>query len=297
MPVNAATLKTMEVDTTNAYLQGLRSMSTPVWERIAQLVPMKTKTIEAPIMGQIGPLREWVGPRQIETLESHGYSITAKKFEKTVDIPVDAVDDDTWGVYLPQMQDLGTQSGAWPDQQVIAKLIAGESDKCYDGQPFFSAAHPANNLQATFSNLAAGANPAWYLFDTTKAIKPMFWGLRKSPVFTNMWDLKDHNVFYLDKYVSGVKARGVADYGFPQFAYKLKTALDATNWETASVNMMSLQNAKGENLGARPTLALIPPILKPAADKLWGREKLATGEDNIHYKAVEYIVCQRLPNT
>lgn len=297
MPVSAATtLKTMEIETTAAYLRGLRSMSDPVWQRIAQLVNMRTKTIEAPIMGQVGPLREWVGPRQIEQLEANGYAITAKKFEKTISVPQDAVDDDTWDVWMPQMQDLGDQAGAWPDQQVCAKLELGETDLCYDGLPFFSASHPANNLQATFSNLTGSGSPAWYLFDTTKSIKPLIWALRMAPKFTNRWNPNDENVFQKDELQSGVKARGVADFGFPQFAYKLKSTLDATNWETALTNMMSLLNAKGENLGARPTLALIPPILKPVADKLWGRQKLANGEDNIHYKAVDYIVCQRLSN-
>jgi phage major head subunit gpT-like protein len=296
MPVNAATLKTMEIETTAAYLRGLRSMSDPVYSRIATTVPMTTKSMDAPIMGQLGPLREWVGPRVLETLEANGYTIKAKKFEKTVYVPLEAVEDDTWGVWMPQMQDLGNQAGAWPDQQVITKLAAGATDLCYDGLPFFSASHPTNNVQKAFSNLTGSGSPAWYLFDTTKSIKPMFWGLYKAPVFTNRWSPTDDNVFWEDQLVSGVRARGVADFGFPQFAYKLGSTLDATNWETALTNMMSLLNAKDENLGCKPNLALIPPILKPAADKLWGREKLATGEDNIHYKAIEYVVCQRLSN-
>lgn len=296
MPVNAATLRTVEVATTNAYLQGLKSISDPVWKRIAQLITMSTKTIEAPIMGMIGPLREWVGPRVLETLEAHGYSITAKKWEKTAYVPRDAVDDDTYGVWLPQFQDLGTQAEALPDQQVCAKLEDGENGKCYDGQPFFYSAHPTNNIQTTFGNVYGTGAPAIYFFDTTKAVKPLFWGLRSAPEYTKLWSLTDHNVFWLDRYISGVRARGVADFGFPQFAYKLKNTLDATNWEKVLVDMMSLLNAKGENLGVKPNLALIPPIAKPAADRLWGRERLASGEDNIHYKAIEYVVCQRLSN-
>lgn len=296
MPVNHGTLQTVERQVTNAYLKGLTSFSDPIWSLIAQEVSMKTKTVEAPIMGMLGPLREWVGPRVLETLEAHGYTITAKKFEKTAHIEREAIDDDTHGVWMPQFQDLGLQAAAWPDQQCCLKLETGESSNCYDGLPFFSASHPTNNIQTTFSNLAGSGSAAWYLFDTTKAIKPMFWGLRDAPEFTNFWDLKDPNVFWLDKYVSGVRARGVADWGFPQFAYKVKGALDATNFESAQVAMMSLTNAKGENLGVKPNLAIIPTVHKQAAQRLWDRERLASGEDNINKGAIKYLIGQRLSN-
>lgn len=54
---------------------------------------------------------------------------------------------------------------------------------------------------------------AWYLADTGRAVKPLIWQNRISPEFTWMNKPDDENVFMLDKYFYGVRARGVAGYG------------------------------------------------------------------------------------
>lgn len=54
---------------------------------------------------------------------------------------------------------------------------------------------------------------AWYLADTGRAIKPLIWQNRMAPEFTYLNKPDDPNVFMQDKYVYGVRARGVAGYG------------------------------------------------------------------------------------
>lgn len=52
----------------------------------------------------------------------------------------------------------------------------------------------------------------WYLMDTTKGIKPLVFQLRQAPKMTQMTNMTDPNVFNDDKFLWGVKARGVEGY-------------------------------------------------------------------------------------
>jgi len=310
--ITSGDLRQLEIESTNAFLTGLQSMTAPMFERLSTTISMNTKTVEAPILSQIGALREWVGPRLVERFARDAYSITAKEFEKTIGIPRTAIEDDNVGLWMPQIGTLGQQAAAWPDQQVFAKLGKGFADLCVDGKPFFSTQHP-DGKGGTYSNTdsangTAGTAPTWYLFDLSKMLKPLIWALRKAPEFTAFWDLKDPNVFWHKEYISGVYARGVADYGFPMHAYAVRGGLTATTFENAVKAMQKLTNAVGENMNVSPTLAVIPSDLKPDADRLWGAEltimqgsgaaNVAVGTvTNTKFKAIEYVVAQRLSNS
>lgn len=297
MPVNLATLQTAEIETTAAFLRGLQSVSTPIADRIAMTIAMSTKSVEAPIASMVGPMREWTGPRMVEQLKRGAYSIIAKDYEKTVSIPRNALDDDNTGAFMAQIETLGQQAKQLRDQQLCAKLELGETDLCYDGLAYFHATHlTEQGASTTFGNLLGSGGPAWYAFDTTKGVKPLVWGNRLDPEFANLWSPEDPNVFNLNEYVSGVYARGVPDYGFPQLAFKHKGTLDATNWEAALTSMTALVNSAGENLQIRPNVVVVPSILEPAAIRLFKTRALANGADNIHFGAVEVIVAQRLKN-
>jgi phage major head subunit gpT-like protein len=58
-----------------------------------------------------------------------------------------------------------------------------------------------------------GANSAWYLMDTRRAIKPLLFQLRAAPEFSYLNRPTDPTVFLQDKYLYGVRARGAAGYG------------------------------------------------------------------------------------
>lgn len=297
MPVNRRTLNTAQTELTNAFLKGLLSTSQPVMSMLAMTINMTTKTVEAPIAQMVGPLREWIGPRLINEIARNAYSITAKDFELTVGVPRTAIDDDTSGSYKASFETMGEQVKAWPDQQLAAKLQAGETDLCVDGVAYFSASHPIElGESGTYSNLTGSGSVPWYLFDSSRPIKPLVWGDRMKPEKVDLWDPSDPNVFKLNQYVSGVYARGVADYGLPQLAHKCKNALDAANFETCLTAMTTRVNARGENLMVRPTHILVPAILEPKARQLFEVAKLASGADNPWYKAVQIVVGQRLSN-
>jgi phage major head subunit gpT-like protein len=64
------------------------------------------------------------------------------------------------------------------------------------------------------------AATTWYLFDTSKGIKPLLFQLRQAPEFTYLTSPTDQNVFWHKQFVMGVEARGAADVTLPFLAYK-----------------------------------------------------------------------------
>lgn len=303
-PVTVTALQTAEIEAKGLFLKGLQSVSKPVGMSLATTVTMTTKTMETPIAGMIGALREWTGERQVEALQRDAYSITAKEFEKTVGIPRTAFEDDVHGTYIAQLETLGMQAGAWPDQQLAAKLERGQTDLCFDGKAFFASDHPTEHgdTSSTYSNLTGSGAAPWYLFDLSKGVKPLIWGLRNAPEYVQLWNPNDPNVFWQGQYISGVRARGVADYGFPQCAHKCNGALSAANYEAAVKAMRKITNGKGENLGISPTLLVVPVELEGDARRLFDREFVANSggtapENNIFYKDMTWTTWQRLRNT
>ncbi|KGA31962.1 Mu-like prophage major head subunit gpT family protein [Pectobacterium odoriferum] len=59
----------------------------------------------------------------------------------------------------------------------------------------------------------------WFLFDTSKPVKPIIYQERKKPDFVEQIDYSNDNVFMRKKYRFGAEARANGGYGFWQMAY------------------------------------------------------------------------------
>lgn len=63
------------------------------------------------------------------------------------------------------------------------------------------------------------SDDAWFLLDTTKAIKPFIYQERKKPVFVSQTDMASDDVFSCKQFKFGAEARASGGYGFWQLAY------------------------------------------------------------------------------
>ncbi len=224
-----------------------------------------------PFLGQFPLLREWVGDRVINQLAVHGWSIKNRKFETTVSIKRDVIEDDRYGVYGPMFKQLGVTARLHPDSLVFPLLNTGFTALCYDGQPFFSANHPiqnGNSVDAVVSNMQAGSGPAWFLLDTTQAFRPLIWQKRIPYEFQALIQSTDTEVFIRDEYLYGVRARVNAGFGLWQLAFGSQAPLSADNYAAARAAMMSLRGDRGGILGVMPNLLVVPPSLEENARTL-----------------------------
>lgn len=119
------------------------------WTQVAMEVPSSGAEETYAWLGEYPMMREWIGERAIKELEEHGYSIRNRKFETSVAVPRDRIEDDSYGIYAPMMQKMGESAGLWPETLIFQLLLSGFTTKCYDGQSFFATTHPVGKKKVS----------------------------------------------------------------------------------------------------------------------------------------------------
>lgn len=294
MLITSAVLNALRAGFQTSFQRGFDGEA-PAFEQIATTVPSTTKSNTYGWLGQWPDMREWVGDRVLKSMQEHGYSITNKDWESTVEVDRNDIEDDNLGMYGPMFESAGQAARRKPDQLVFGLLKAGHATLCYDGQNFFDTDHPvAPNVDGTgeavtVSNVQAGALASWYLLDTGRPLKPLIFQNRKSPQFTAMDTPTDESVFMRKKFRYGVDSRSNVGFGFWQMAFKSSAELTAANFEAAYAAMREFKGDGGVLLGVKPTLLVVPPSLRSKANSLITADKLANGADNPNKGLVKVI--------
>lgn len=257
-------------------------------EPIVLEVPSMTRREEYGWLGQFPGMREWVGERVLRGIEEHGYAIVNKKFESTIRVKRDDIEDDHYGVYRPLFAEMGRAAAAHPCELVYATLKGGFASLCYDGQYFFDTDHPVEG--ASVSNDGGGAGDPWFLLDCSRMIKPVIFQRRRDYRMEYMDDLNDEHVFTYDEYRYGVDARVNAGYGLWQLAYGSKQGLTEANYVAAREAMMAFKGDQGRPLGITPTHLVVPPTLESEARKIIKAMLIGGGDTNVYYGTAELIV-------
>lgn len=251
--------------------------------QVATVVNSTTGKEEYGWLGKIPNVREWLGDRVVQNMKLHDYSIKNKDWELTIGVDRNDIEDDNLGVYSPLFTEMGMSTGAKECQLVFDLLKAGFATNCYDGQFFFDTDHPvmdANGVDQPVANTDGGAGEPWFLIDMSRALKPIILQKRKPWQFVNKDRLDDDNVFDAKEFRYGADARMNVGYGFWQFAWGSKQALDAAHYKTARQSLMSLKGDFGRPLGIMPNLLVVTPANESAALKLINNEYSAGGETN-----------------
>lgn len=266
------------------------------WNKVATLVPSSSKQNVYGWLGQFPQFREWVGDRVVRDMKAHGYAITNKKYESTVGVKRVDIEDDQVGTYKPLFGEMGRAAKVFPDEQVFGLLAQGDTTPCYDGLSFFSSDHPVypsvdgTGAPVSVSNYADGTDPAWFMFDISRAIKPVIFQERTKPELTAMTDARDEAVFMKDEFRFGIRYRCNAGFSFWQMAYCSRLPLTSENFNAAYGAMSSFKADGGRPLGIRPTLLVVPPTLRVRAHEVILAERLANGADNPNKGLCEVLV-------
>jgi phage major head subunit gpT-like protein len=260
----------------------------PMYTAVAMVVPSSVRENTYAWLGAFPKMREWVGERIVKNLSLHKYSIANKDWELTVEVDRNDIEDDAIGVYNPIVQELGRSAGVHPDELVFSVLASGFATACFDGQYFFDTDHPVGS--GVVSNTGGGAGAAWFLLDTSKAMKPLIFQSRREVGFISKDRPEDENVFMRKKYLYGVDRRDNAGFGLWQLAWGSKQTLDAAAYAAARAAMMSFKDEAGKPLGVTPTLLVVPPTLESAARAILMNERDAGGATNPWWKTAELLV-------
>ena len=246
----------------NAAFQG-----TETWyEQVAMTVPASTRIMDYKFLLDFPMVREWLGDRQISSLEPKAYQVESKDWEATIEVERNDIEDDQLGFYNPIVASLAQEAKKHPERLIADLMNAGFTTPCYDGHNFFAADHPVGG--GTASNYGGGTGTAWFLLDTGRAIKAFIFQLRRAVQLVRMDRQDDEQVFMRKKFRYGVDYRGAGAYGLWQLAYASKQTLNAANYAAARSAMMSLKNAEGRPLGIKPHVLMVSPSLEAQAREI-----------------------------
>lgn len=293
MLINRGNLDNLFTGYKAAFAKGFQSAPT-AWDKVAMKVPSTTRQETYAWLGQFPKMREWIGDRVIKGLAANGMTIANKDFESTVSVSRNDIEDDTYGIFSPLMEEMGKSSAELPDELTFSLLTKGFTEKCYDGQYFFDTDHPVGteNSVSSVANTDGGNGPAWFLLDTSRAFKPLIYQERRKPDFVSKDDARDDNVFFRKEYIYGVDSRGAAGFGLWQLAWGSRQTLDEAHYEAARAALQTQKGDSGRPLGVKPTLLVVSPVLEGTAKRLIKTPLLENGQSNPWFDSVEVLVTQ-----
>jgi len=89
-------------------------------------------------LNQIPQVREWLGDRVVNNIESNKLTIVNRKFESTIEVERTEIEDDMHGIYSDLARDMGTDARDFPDELLTEALLRGQTDTWADDTAIFS---------------------------------------------------------------------------------------------------------------------------------------------------------------
>lgn len=167
------------------YQQGY-DMAPSFKDQIATEIPSTSRESRYVWMDRIPALREWIGPREVQSLISQDYSLKNRKFERTVPLDLDDLEDDQLQVFAGVPEELGVESKIWPDRLLAEAVEAGETALAHDGAAFFSTSHPIDTAgvisTSVQSNLLTGSALSAPTLSTGRSQMKQFKGRDGNPL-------------------------------------------------------------------------------------------------------------------
>ena len=273
-----------------AFTRGLSGVE-PQWNRIASEVPSSSASNTYGWMKDLPDIKEWVGERQLATLDGYGYTITNKLWESSIRVKREHIEDDQIGQYSITAERYGRMTAVFPDKLCYALLCAGFTTKCFDSQNFFDEDHPLGD--GTYSNVVGAPitdkGEPWFLIDESQVLKPIIWQTRRAFKFEALDDLNSEHTFKNHEFLYGVGGRCNAGFGFWQTAVGSRAALTVENYKKANELLRGMKGTNGEPLGIRPTTLVVGPKNRADAKLIIDAMLVNGGDSNIWYKDVEIV--------
>lgn len=292
MLITSATLAALAQGFNAAFLRGFESVPS-TYQQVAMVIPSTSDAENYGWMKDIPGMREWVGQRVINNLESSTAQLKNKTWEHTIGVKRDAIEDDKLGIFSNLFAMQGEIVARHPDDLVWGLLAAGFATKGFDGQYFFDTDHVGYTragAETSWSNTGGGAAAPWFLMDLSRAyMKPLVFQSRRKPAFRPP-KIDDESVQKENTYLYAADARYNAGFGFHQLAYGSKATLDAAAYAAARVKLAGQFRPDGAPLGVNGTHLVVGPSNEAAARKLLVAETDAAGATNVWRGSAQLIV-------
>jgi phage major head subunit gpT-like protein len=122
-----------------------------VWNRLATVVESSSESETYYWLSEVPLMREFVDERVIKGLSEYGFSIKNRKFEATIGVEREVLEDERFGQVRVRIQSLAESASLHYDHLLFDLIKTAESSLAYDGVPFYSDSHIVGS--ATVANL------------------------------------------------------------------------------------------------------------------------------------------------
>lgn len=292
MDITATLLNEMFSGFNTAFNDAVKATPT-YWNKVAMDVKSTGSDETYGWLSGMPQMREWLGERHIKGVATARYTLENRKFESTIRVRREDIEDDRLGVYSPQINMMAHAAASHPDELVFEVLKRGFTANCYDGQPFFDTDHPvilSGDTETSVSNFGGGTGTPWFLLDVSRPVKPLVFQTRIPYQMQRVDKDSDSRVFFSDDFLYGIRARVNAGFGLWQFAYGSKQALTPETYADARIAMQGMRYEGGRIMGVMPNLLVVPPALEASARELLTAEELPGGGTNVWRGSAELLV-------
>lgn len=155
MVVSSDILQSLESGVRTNFMDSFGSVES-VYTKFTTKITSTKSSEDYAFLGETPQLVEFLDTRKVKSIQEYSYSVANKKWETTIGISRDAIEDDQTGNLMRRASQMGINAAKSYDREAVSTLEAGSSTVCYDGQNFFSTTH-GDGLGATQSNYAAAS--------------------------------------------------------------------------------------------------------------------------------------------
>jgi len=126
-----------------SFIQSMRdALAETLYQRYCQIVSSNSASEKFVFAGAFPKPQKWTDERVgAGGLVTFNYELTNERYQLTLEIDGDYLNDDVVGVVLPWMQEAGMSIANYRDEMFNTMREAGKSTACFDGQYFHSASH------------------------------------------------------------------------------------------------------------------------------------------------------------
>lgn len=133
-----------------------------VWEQLCTVIPSKADSETYKWIGSIPQPREWGSGRKAKGVGTESYTVANLKYESTIEVDQDEIDDDQTGQIRMRIQELGERAARFKDFQLETLITSGSTAgfESYDGTEFFAADHVSGASGSQDNELTSSATSA-----------------------------------------------------------------------------------------------------------------------------------------
>ncbi|NJR43993.1 hypothetical protein HC761_00500, partial [bacterium] len=162
--INKSVLSALWVTLSSTFSKAFSSMGEKlVWKQIAMVVKSTARENNYSWLGKFLKFRKWAGERVYQALLQSNYKIVNEKWECSIEVSRDDIEDEQLGTYMPLLEMQGQAAAEHPEELCLTLLKSGNTELCYDGQFFFDTDHPiilADGTEGVYAATALEGMPA-----------------------------------------------------------------------------------------------------------------------------------------